>query len=82
LERIRECGVAAAVAGSVTLLVVWLAGGAIGPGRMSALGPSLWQVPLIVAAEVGVLSAIVVAGWEWVGLIRELLADSAARESG
>lgn len=82
LDRLRDCAVAGAVAGVATLLVVWLAGGSVGPGAMSAFGPSLWQVPLAVAGEVGVLAAVVVGFRAWLALAGELLRAGSVEGSG
>jgi hypothetical protein len=48
-------------AGLVTALLAVLAGGALGPGYLAAVGPSAWQVALALAVEVGVPAALTAA---------------------
>jgi hypothetical protein len=44
------------VAGVIAAVLAVLAGGPAGPGRMTAVGPSPWQLGLAVAGEVGVVA--------------------------
>jgi hypothetical protein len=48
-------------AGLATALLAALAGGALGPGYLAAVGPSAWQVALALAVEVGVPAALTAA---------------------
>jgi hypothetical protein len=65
---------AAAVLGVGTAIVVGFAGGPSGPGRLSAVGPSPWQVGLAVAAEIAVVAVLVVLTGAWIRRIRGLAA--------
>ena len=58
--------VAAAVLGLGAAVLVAFAGGPSGPGRLSAVGSSPWQVGLAVAAEMAVTSVVVVVVVWWV----------------
>ncbi len=42
------------VAGLVSLLGSWLAGGSLGIGRLTELGPDLWMTAVLLAGEVGI----------------------------
>jgi hypothetical protein len=55
----RGLGAAAAVGLGAAVLVGY-AGGPAGPGRLSAVGPSPWQVGLAVAGEIAVVSSVTV----------------------
>jgi Family of unknown function (DUF6350) len=59
--QLRCVLLAAATLGVGAAAVVGFAGGPAGPGRLAAVGSSPWQVGLCVAAEVGVVAAVVVA---------------------
>jgi hypothetical protein len=59
-ERFRGALVAGAVLGVFCAMVVAFAGGPAGPGRLSAIGPSPWQVGLLVALEVSLVATITV----------------------
>ena len=52
-----EGAAAGALAGTALGLLCAVAGGPVGDGRLSAVGPSPWLVGLVVAAEVGVAAA-------------------------
>jgi uncharacterized protein DUF6350 len=65
---------AAVVLGVGTAIVVGFAGGPSGPGRLSAVGPSPWQVGLAVAAEIAVVAVLVVLTGAWLRRIRSLAA--------
>lgn len=60
---------AAALAGAVMLVLGWEAGGAIGAGRLRAIGPSPWQLGAVVTGEILVIALAVlglVAGVRWI----------------
>jgi hypothetical protein len=59
-ERFRGALVAGAVFGLVTAIVVAFAGGPAGPGRLSAVGPSPWQVGLLIALEISLVASLTV----------------------
>jgi hypothetical protein len=65
LTRLRQVAAAGAVAGVATAILVAVAAGPAGPGRMAALGASPWQVGLSVAGELMVSAATVVVTWTW-----------------
>ena len=44
--------IAAVAAGAVVLLLAWLSGGPVGPGRLAVVGPVPWLTGAVVAAEV------------------------------
>lgn len=56
---------AGAFAGVLAAVVAALAGGPAGPGRMTAVGPSPWQLGLTVAAEVTVVACGAVGALTW-----------------
>lgn len=66
------------VAGIILGLLAWWSAGAIGPGRMSAIGPNPLLVGVLAAAEIGVAAALgmlvggrrVDARSEWQGLAK------------
>jgi hypothetical protein len=64
-NRVRSGLLAGAALGIGAAVLVGLAGGPAGPGRLSAVGPSPWQVGLTVAVEVAVISLIVVLAAAW-----------------
>jgi hypothetical protein len=51
----------ALAAGGVFLVLAWLSGGPIGPGRLAVSGPAPWVVGLAVAVEVGLGAGLAVA---------------------
>ncbi|KQX07871.1 MULTISPECIES: cell division protein PerM [unclassified Leifsonia] len=53
------------LAGLALGILAWWSGGAIGPGRLSSVGPDPWSVGLIAAAEIAVpaVLVLVVTGW-------------------
>jgi hypothetical protein len=53
---------AAAIAGVAAALLVAVAGGPAGAGRMATVGASPWQVGLVLAAEVGFVASVTAAG--------------------
>ncbi len=60
-------GLAGLVGGCLFGLTTYLATGALGPGRMSALGPYAAQTTLVCATAFLIGGAIAAAGWRWVG---------------
>jgi hypothetical protein len=46
------------VAGVALALLAWFSAGAIGPGRLSVVGPNPWLVGLCAAVEVGIAAAV------------------------
>ncbi|MBV9873033.1 MAG: hypothetical protein JO214_20660 [Frankiaceae bacterium] len=69
-ERFRGALVAGAVLGGCCAVVVAFAGGPAGPGRLSAVGPSPWQVGLLVALEVSVVATITVVARQLIAKAR------------
>lgn len=67
------CGL---LTGGVMALLCALSGGPLGGGRMAVVGPSFWQVGLMIALEVGVSAAISawIANWR---LLRRVPAEPA-----
>jgi hypothetical protein len=59
------CGV---LAGAVLGVLSAFAGGPLGDGRLTAVGPSAWQVAVVGALEVGIAAAVTagVANWRYV----------------
>jgi Family of unknown function (DUF6350) len=51
--------------GAVLGVAAGFAGGPLGDGRMSAVGPSAWQVATVAALEVGVAAAITAGAANW-----------------
>jgi hypothetical protein len=56
LARLQLVGAASAILAFCLLVLGWQAGGSIGGGRLSTLGPSPWQLGLAVAAIAGGLA--------------------------
>jgi membrane protein implicated in regulation of membrane protease activity len=69
-EGVRGVAVAVGVAGFGMALLAWLAGGAIGSGRLSTVGASPWQVGLTVAGEIATVS-LAYLGVRWLRRTRE-----------
>lgn len=65
LTGLRQVAVAGAAAGLLTAVLTALAGGPAGPGALSAVGASPWQVGLSVAGELMLPAAVVVLTWIW-----------------
>jgi hypothetical protein len=59
-ERFRATLVAGAAFGLVTAVLLAFAGGPAGPGRLSAVGPSPWQVGLLIALEISLVATVTV----------------------
>ncbi|HET6818496.1 MAG TPA: DUF6350 family protein [Mycobacteriales bacterium] len=56
---------AGAIAGTCTAVLVAVAGGSAGPGRMTAIGASPWQTGLAVAAEVAAVACGAAGAMTW-----------------
>lgn len=56
--RFTQLAAAAGLAGLAALTLSWLAGGAIGSGRLRTIGASPWQAGLAVAGEIGVTGSV------------------------
>jgi hypothetical protein len=52
---------AGALTAATTAVLAALAGGALGPGYLAAVGPSAWRVALALVAEVAVPAALTAA---------------------
>jgi Family of unknown function (DUF6350) len=61
------CGVATAAA---TGLLAAFAGGPLGSGRLSAVGPSGWQTAVVAALEIGVAAAVTAGLANWLRMRR------------
>jgi Family of unknown function (DUF6350) len=59
------CGI---LAGAVLGVMAAFAGGPLGSGRLSAVGPSGWQVGVVAALEVGVAAAVTAGVANWLRL--------------
>jgi hypothetical protein len=59
------CG---AAAGGVLGVLAAFSGGPLGDGRLSAVGPSGWQVGLVAALEIGIASAVTAGVTNWLRL--------------
>jgi hypothetical protein len=55
----------AAAAGVITAVLVAIAGGPAGPGRMAAVGASAWQVGLVLAGETAFVATLVALPLAW-----------------
>jgi hypothetical protein len=56
IQRFGEVALAAAFVGAGMLVLGWQAGGAIGSGRLRAVGASPWQLGLVTCGEVLVVA--------------------------
>lgn len=68
VSRLRLVGWAAVtgpVAGAVLAVLAALAGGAVGDGRLTAVGPSPWQVGVAVTTEVAVIAVVAALALRW-----------------
>lgn len=72
VSQIKTVAATAVVVGGGAALLAALAGGPFGPGRMAAVGPSPWQVGLVIGGEVGGVALVVVAVQAWWRLWRSL----------
>lgn len=62
--RAAACAAAGALLAALGLgVAAWLAGGAVGPGRLGVTGPSPWAVTLAAAGELAPVAAA--AAWWW-----------------
>jgi Family of unknown function (DUF6350) len=67
-----------AVAGCVVGSLAAFAGGPLGDGRLSAVGPSGWQVAAVATLEVGISAAITAGVANWLSLRRAVAARTGA----
>jgi len=68
---ISRLAVAAAGAGVAMAALGWLCGGALGPARLHAVGPSPWQLGIAVAGEIAVMSLVLIGAsalWGWLSV--------------
>jgi hypothetical protein len=70
--QLKTVVLTALVTGGAAALLAALAGGPFGPGRLAAVGPSPWQVGLVLGGEVGGVALIVIAVQAWWRLWRSL----------
>jgi hypothetical protein len=70
IDQLRCALGAAGVLGISLALVGGFAGGAAGPGRMSAVGPSPWKLGLVVTAETTALAIVTLLLCAWVPALR------------
>jgi hypothetical protein len=64
------------VAGAAFAVLAVLSGGKVGDGRLSAVGPSSWQIGVAVAVEVAVIACLAVALIRWRQHRREAAAEA------
>jgi Family of unknown function (DUF6350) len=67
---------ASAAMGAGSAILVGLAGGPAGPGRLSAVGASPWQVGLVLAAQLALVAAVTVVLWAWLRRRQERVSGS------
>jgi len=72
------CG---ALAGAVLGVLAAFAGGPLGDGRMSAVGPSAWQVAIVAALELGISAAVAAGAGNWWYARRHWTAEAALPSS-
>lgn len=65
-----RAALAAAGAGLLAALLVAIAGGPAGRGRMAAVGASAWQVGLVLALELSFVAVVVAIGRVWMSRVR------------
>lgn len=70
--QLRAVAATGLVIGAGAALLVAVAGGPFGPGRLAAIGPSPWKVGLSVGGEVASVALVVVAVEGWWRLWRSL----------
>jgi hypothetical protein len=70
--QLKAVALTALVIGGGAALLAALARGPFGPGRLAAVGPSPWQVGLVLGGEVGGVALVVVAVQGWWRLWRSL----------
>jgi hypothetical protein len=70
--QLRAVATTGVVVGAAAALLVALAGGPFGPGRLAAVGPSPWKVGLTTGGEVAGVALLVVAVEGWWRLWRSL----------
>lgn len=72
--RLQLAAIVGGGLGVVVAAVVGYSGGPGGPGRLSSIGPSPWQVGLTTAAEIGVVAMLVVTVSHYAKRVREVVA--------
>jgi len=72
-----RAGCAGLMAGVGTGAFAWLAGGALGVGRLTHVGPTAWLLGIVVAVEVGVMGAVTA----WVACPRTVVAGGAVAQA-
>ena len=77
-ERFAVAGAAAAGAALLGLVLGWLGGGAIGSGRLNAIGPSPWQFGLAVGVALGAVSSAALGALAALSWWRERFAGAGA----
>jgi hypothetical protein len=70
---------AGAATGALAGLAAAFSGGSLGDGRLSAVGPSGWQVGLVAVLQIGVTAALTAAAANWLILRRAARRRGAAR---
>ena len=68
-DGIRALAIAALSSGMALALLCWLAGGALGTGRLRTVGPSAWRVACLTAGEIAAIGLVLLTGcwlWRWV----------------
>jgi hypothetical protein len=68
---LSRLAVAAAGTGAAMAALGWLSGGALGPARLHAVGPSPWQLGIAVAGEIAIVALMLIGGsalWGWLSV--------------
>ena len=79
---LSRLAIAAGGAGIAMAALGWLSGGALGPARLHAVGPSPWQLGIAVAGEIAVMSLILTGAadlWRWLSVRGVALVTSGRR---
>jgi hypothetical protein len=69
-QQFRGALVAGAVFGLGCAVLLAFAGGPAGPGRLSAVGPSPWQIGMLIALEISLVATVTVVGQRVVAAAR------------
>jgi hypothetical protein len=75
LARLRQVGIAALVAGLIGMVLAWQGGGAIGSGRLNAIGASPWQFGAALCVQLAVLGSLGLAGAALIRLVHRWWSD-------
>ncbi|MEO9140372.1 MAG: DUF6350 family protein [Jatrophihabitans sp.] len=70
LDRWLDAGVGVATAGVAATILAWQGGGAIGSGRLHAVGASPWQFGLAVVVGVGVIASVALGSLQSIERLR------------